>query len=278
MWRGSPTRVRPSRFGIDVCVSDTLSVSHILDLSEQGKRMPNEHPDLASLATVLWRAAPARGNTPRTRLSVDLIVEAGIAIADAEGLDAVSMQRVAAELGYTTMALYRHVPGKPHLLTAMADSACGAPPEPGGDAGWRADVEAWADALWAVYARHPWAVAVPTYSAPLGPGELAWFEALLEPLARTGLPDGELVALATFLSSAVRDLARVSLELAPSGAEYGLVLASRLDPARFPLLCRMTGAAAFESDDGDLYEPLRTGLARLLDGVASAVPPPLEEK
>lgn len=226
--------------------------------------------DLASIAALLWRDREPRANTPRTRLGVDLIVAAGIAAADADGLDAVSMQRVAADLGYTTMALYRHVPGKPHLLAAMVDDATGTPPAPRGD--WRADVEAWAHAVWEVHLRHPWTLSVPTFSAPLGPNELAWFEALLQCLDGLDLPDGELVALATFVSSAVRDLARIAVEVEPSGEEYGRILAEHLDPVRFPRLCRMTGAAAFDDDDGDLHEPLTVGLRRLLDGVAAAIP------
>jgi len=223
--------------------------------------------DLASIGALLWRDREPRANTPRTRLGVDVIVAAGIAAADADGLDAVSMQRVAVDLGYTTMALYRHVPGKAHLLAAMADDAAGAPPAPQGD--WRADVEGWAKAVWDAHVRHPWTLSVPTFSAPLGPGELAWFEALLRCLDGVGLPDGELVALAAFVSSAVRDLARIAVEIERSGEEYGRILAERLDPARFPQLCRMSDTAAF---DDALHEPLTVGLRRLLDGVAAAIP------
>ncbi len=133
------------------------------------------------------------------------------------------MQRVAAELGCTAMALYRHVPGREHLLAAMADAAGGHPPAATGT-GWRGEVEAWVDALWSTYCSHPWMVRIPTVSAPVGPNQLAWFEALLSPLARSGAARGELIPLATFISGAVRDLARIATELDPAGAaSYGQV-------------------------------------------------------
>ncbi|WP_275432075.1 MULTISPECIES: TetR family transcriptional regulator [unclassified Streptomyces] len=154
-------------------------------------------------------------------------MDTAVAVVDAEGLDALSMQRVAGELGCTAMALYRHVPGRGQLVAAMVDTATGRPPAASG-AGWRAEVEAWVDALWSTYARHPRMVRVATVSAPVGPNELAWFEALLSPLARPGADRGELIALATFISGAVRDLARPATELDPdAAAAYGRVLAER---------------------------------------------------
>ncbi|GGY33616.1 hypothetical protein GCM10010299_45130 [Streptomyces tanashiensis] len=64
-----------------------------------------------------------------------------------------------------------------------------------------------------------------TSGAPTGPNELAWFEALLRPLAQSGLAAENLVATAMFLSSAVRDLARIATEIVPYGSDYGNLLA-----------------------------------------------------
>src|SRR5689334_22149881 len=79
----------------------------------------------ARTADLLWgpRERPSRG--PKPGLTRDGIVRAAIGVADAEGLAAVSMQRVAAEVGFTTMALYRYVPGKNELVALMVDSAVG---------------------------------------------------------------------------------------------------------------------------------------------------------
>ncbi|WP_329386318.1 TetR/AcrR family transcriptional regulator [Streptomyces sp. NBC_01351] len=212
---------------------------------------------------LLWEAK----ESSRSSLSVGGIVEAAIALADAEGLGAVSMQRVAGELGYTAMALYRHVPGKDQLVALMADRAQGAPPGESAQE-WRAEILNWADAAWEFYLAHPWMLRVATTGAPTGPNELAWFEALLRPLARSGLAAENLVATAMFVSSAVRDLARIATEIAPSGSDYGALLARVVSPDRFPTLAALMASGAVEAeDDGDVRPALDFGLKLILDGL-----------
>ncbi|MFG2873858.1 TetR/AcrR family transcriptional regulator [Streptomyces sp. NPDC048337] len=230
-----------------------------------------DRSDLHAVADLLWRTSTEQAvGASRPRLNATLIVDTAIALADTQGLDVLSMQRIGAELGCTAMALYRHVPSKNHLLAAMTDRAVGRPPaaSPPGDP-WRAEIESWVDALWRRYLRHPWMLQTPTLSAPVGPNELAWFEALLAPLQRAGLDRAELIPLATFVSSAVRDLARVATELDPtSAAVYGEVLTRRLDPDLFPLLCSLAGEEGLdETEDGDVTPIVSHGLQRLLDGV-----------
>src|ERR1700712_4171701 len=98
-------------------------------------------------AEFLWqeRARPTRG--PKPALTLDQIADAAIAIADAEGLAAVSMQRGAAGPGYTKMWLYRYLPGKAELVAAMVERALGGPPTIAPADGWRAGLTAWAEAL-----------------------------------------------------------------------------------------------------------------------------------
>ncbi|WP_327041373.1 TetR/AcrR family transcriptional regulator [Micromonospora ureilytica] len=234
----------------------------------------NDHPaeasDLGGVADLLWRTGADRREDARPRLNARRIVAAAVGIADAEGLDVVSMQRVASELGYTTTALYRHIPSKEHLVAAMVDTATGSPPSPSsGPRVWRTEVELWVLALWNLYLRRPWMMRAPTLSAPVGPNELAWFEALLSPLARAGLDRTELVPIATFISSAVRDLARVATELDPAGAAaYHQVLGQRLNPEHFPVLCSLAaGDGLDEEEDGDVTPIVRYGIERLLDGI-----------
>src|SRR5690606_22218840 len=117
---------------------------------------------------LLWpdQARPKRG--PKPRISLDLIVDGAIELADREGLDAVSMQRIADGLGVTKMSLYRYAPGKAELLALMLDRAFGpapelAAPELAGDqlageaSGWRQGLRSWALAMHAALAAHPWA-------------------------------------------------------------------------------------------------------------------------
>jgi AcrR family transcriptional regulator len=232
--------------------------------------MSPAHPaDPVTVSQLLWRTEGAPAKAERPRLEVNSIVESAIAIADAEGLDGLSMQRIGSELGYTPMALYRHVPSKAHLLAAMNDAAYGSPPIPTGRRrSWRGEVESWVTALWRMYGLHPWLVKTPTTTAPIGPNALAWTEALLRPLARAGLSGGDLLGAATFVSSAVRDLARIDSELDPAAAaDYGRVLAERLDPKRFPIMAQLTANATFEDGEGDVAPMVWFGLRRLLDGI-----------
>jgi len=90
-------------------------------------------------------------------LCLDRIVRAAIAIADAEGLEALNMRRLADRLGSRTMSLYRHVSGRDNLVDRMVDTVLGEEPQPvPPPAGWRAALEYTARRDWALYRRHPW--------------------------------------------------------------------------------------------------------------------------
>ncbi|MFD2350304.1 TetR family transcriptional regulator [Nonomuraea ferruginea] len=103
------------------------------------------------------RRGPRPSGQPDGELSRDRVVRAAIELADAEGLDALSMRGVAARLGVATMTIYRYVAGKEELVLLMADAAFGELGYPGEPrAGWRAQVERAARTLWAVHRRHPW--------------------------------------------------------------------------------------------------------------------------
>jgi AcrR family transcriptional regulator len=227
-----------------------------------------DEADPLTVSELLWRTEPEPVKVERPRLGINSILASAIAIADAEGLDALSMQRIASELGYTPMALYRHIPSKAHLIAAMTDATYGTPPVPTSRRrSWRTEVESWVTALWRLYERHPWLVKTPTTTAPIGPNALAWTEALLRPLARAGLSGGDLLAAATFASGAVRDLARIATELDPAaGADYLRVLAERLDPKRFPIMAELTANATFD-DEGNVAPMVWFGLRRLMDGI-----------
>ncbi|MEV4187163.1 TetR/AcrR family transcriptional regulator, partial [Streptosporangium canum] len=124
---------------------------------------------------LLWGTRSRRG------LSLERIVRAAIELADAEGLAAVSMRRVAERLGFTTMSLYRHVPGKAELVDLMRDEVMGGEPDAGADRrpGWRAELEAWARDGLALYRRHPW-LAEPSGTRRVpGPNAVAGFERAL---------------------------------------------------------------------------------------------------
>lgn len=233
--------------------------------------------DVPDDVALLWglREAPRRG--PRPTLGVEEILRAAVAVADADGLGAVSMARVAAELGHATMALYRHVRSKDELLALMADAALEVPPElPAG--GWRVGLETWARAIVAVSQRHPWMARLPVGGPPSGPGSLAWLDRALGALEGTPLLDGEKMGVVMGLLTYAQGQIRLGAELAAGLAErpeafarYGEVLAHLVDPARFPALGAMIAGGTFAggADGGD--EDFDLGLALYLDGVAGLV-------
>src|SRR3954453_19104732 len=92
----------------------------------------------------LWGLAAPGRRGPKPAMSVHSIAAAGVAIADADGLDAVTMAAVAGRLGFTTMALYRHVESRDDLVAVMSDEALGPAPELSRRHGWRRRLTEWA--------------------------------------------------------------------------------------------------------------------------------------
>src|SRR6202453_3960090 len=130
---------------------------------------------------LLWgRRAPGRRG-PKPGLSVDGIVDAAVRIADAEGLEAVSMARVAKELGFTTMSLYRYVASKDELLQLMWNaSAQGAETLELEGSDWRSRLQSWAEMQREGIDRHPWITQMPMAAPPLAPNSLSFVERGLE--------------------------------------------------------------------------------------------------
>ena len=147
-----------------------------------------EPADTDGIVELLWGepSRPSRG--PRPSLSIAAIAGATIQIADADGLSAVSMQRVAEALGVTKMALYRYVTGKAQLLAVTIEAAVGDPPDVGAAGpGWRPRIEEWARLLRENWLRHPWLPHATMGDRVMGPREVAWIECPVEVLAEAGL-------------------------------------------------------------------------------------------
>jgi AcrR family transcriptional regulator len=111
------------------------------------------------------------------------ITAAAVAIADADGLEAVSMRRVAAELGTGAASLYRYVESRDELLDLMTDAVSGecSPPGPSGD--WLADLVAMGEQSRALLRRHPWLAGLAVTRPVLGPNGIVLLEHFLTVLA-----------------------------------------------------------------------------------------------
>jgi AcrR family transcriptional regulator len=212
---------------------------------------------------LLWgrHQQPSRGPKPAVTLAG--IAEAAIRIADAEGLDAVSMQRVAGDLPVTKMALYRYVPGKTELVAVMSDLAIGPPPEHD-DQPWRPALKAWALDLYAAFAKHPWLLQSTIGRRLLGPNELAWMECGVKALSDSGLSGGEQFDSILVLISHVRNLAQQTITTGLTEDDINQALAEILttEAGRFPSLAAAMRTAASSENQG-----LEFGLDRILDGL-----------
>ena len=223
-----------------------------------------------------------RRKGPKPALTLSRIVRAAIRVADAEGLEAISMARVAAEAGTAPMSLYRHVSGKEQLLELMGDAAWGAPPpSPAPGESWREGLSRWTWTMRRAAARHPWAARLPITSLPVLPNQVGWFENALSCMRDTGLSEARKASVILLLSGYVRNVATTEMDiaaamrdsgLAPDAwmARYGTLLRELTDAERFPALTAFLDAGVFDVADGPDDEFV-FGLERILDGVAALV-------
>ncbi|TDC07976.1 TetR family transcriptional regulator [Nonomuraea longispora] len=226
----------------------------------------NEDPK--AVAELLWglRKAPSRG--PRPAFDVTQIADAAVKVADAEGLEAVSMQRVAAELGFTKMALYRYVNDKAELIAVMIEAAVGAAPDLSGIAGWRAKLEEYARELSAAWRHHPWLPSITAGDRVMGPRETAWPESALSALADTPLTERERLDAIMLVSNHIRATHAAAIpgtqtwtsgEAAPIMRDLLL-----LNADRFPLLATTHATPSATTTQ-------EFGLHAILDGLEHAI-------
>ena len=132
-----------------------------------------------------------------------------------DGLDSLSMARVASEVGVGTMSLYRYVSAKDELLTLMVDAALGPPHDPEWPRGdWRAGLTRWAVGLREAYRRHPWSLKVPITAPPLGPNNVAWLDAALDALSETPLSEQQKLSTVLLISGFVRNESTLTADFA----------------------------------------------------------------
>jgi len=222
----------------------------------------------SSIVRLLWDDAPRVKRGPKPKLTIEQIVVMGIALADEDGLDAVTMQRVADRLGATKMALYRYVPGKAELVALMLDHALGSP-DPIGDIPWRAALNRWALGIHERSRLRPWSVELVQRPHPPGPRELAWLELGLSAMSGLPLAGGEKLDVLALLVGHVVGIVRQATQSAAPESELAAalapILAARMDA--FP----HTAAAFAESGAESRDDALSFGIERILDGIAFVI-------
>jgi AcrR family transcriptional regulator len=204
-------------------------------------------------------------------LSRERIVTAAIDAADADGIGALSMAKLAERLGCGTMSLYRHIANKDQLVVFMLSTASGPPPAVVQGTDWRAALNDWACGLWDVYHRHTWILAASAGGPPADPGELAWLDAGLATLSATGMGERDKLAAVLAVLHFVRGAAALAIAAPTEGPDYPGLLRSVIEPGRFPALTSAIEAGAFDDGDESHAGEFRSGLNQLLDGIALKV-------
>ncbi|WP_024755218.1 TetR/AcrR family transcriptional regulator C-terminal domain-containing protein [Streptomyces exfoliatus] len=243
-------------------------------LRQEGLVRPE--PGVGTVVVTQKGAAPDAEPLSRKRL-----VDAALELADTEGLNALTMRRVATVLGVSTMTLYRHVPGKAELVRLMADAACGevplgpVPPE------WRVGLERGARWLRGVYSRHRWmAHAMASFTRPVATANaMAYTEWVLRSLRGTPLTHTEKLHAHLLIFAYVQGLSmaddleeQARQDTGISDGEWMEQNEPRFDAIQaggsYPELNSVTSGGGFGLDLDALFE---FGLQRTLDGIASMI-------
>ncbi|GGT09493.1 TetR/AcrR family transcriptional regulator C-terminal domain-containing protein [Nonomuraea spiralis] len=236
----------------------------------------------------LTRAVPGVGTVvagPARRAAQDLtrqrIVREAVRIADGEGLAAVSMRRLAAELDASAMSLYRHVAGKDELVHLMTDAVYGEEPPAGQPPrGWRPQLELELRWLWRVHRRHPWLAQAVSLSRPrLVRNGMAHTDRLLRALDGLGLDTNTMLHAVVSLVNLIRGTA-VALEAeiqarAETGvtddewlSEHEAEMAELFASGAFPTLAKVVTRPEVDLDLESVFE---FGLRGQLDALAVLV-------
>jgi AcrR family transcriptional regulator len=250
-------------------VSSPVKPNH----AKLAKSQPTDDLQLPPSLELLWGLREAGSRGPRRGLTLARIVDAGITVAEAEGVGALSMARIAKEVGVGTMSLYRYVASKDELLAAMVDTALGAPPHPAADEDWRAGLTRWAVGVRNAYRSQPWSLRVPISGPPLGPNNVAWLDNALAAMVDTPLSEQDKLSCVLLVSGFVRNDVTLALDFAeaaggaPQMPGYGQLLARLTTAEELPSLHRAIASGSLDDPDDPDIE-FNFGLARILDGIA----------
>lgn len=222
--------------------------------------------------------APQRG--PSRGLSHERIVDRAIEIADEHGLAAVTMQRVAESLGFTTMSLYRYVANKDELLLLMLGADHLLPPRQQAGEDWRENLRQWVAQIQGMYQAHPWLLEIQRGPVSvLLPGAMELVDRGMEAVRPLGLSAHELISLILVISSYVATFSSLERELGEQenlefGPEAMAELGEVITPERLPyaapffLAGDYVGGPVPEGEAGVQME-YAFGLELIIEGLAA---------
>ncbi|GAA3916087.1 TetR/AcrR family transcriptional regulator [Actinoplanes auranticolor] len=229
----------------------------------------------------IWMRPEQTSRGPKPAYSRAQIARAAVRIADAEGLEAATMRRIAAEIGAGAMSLYRYVPGRDDLIVLMADLLMGEINLRGiPSVDWRADLTRYAEEVRAMWLRHPWIATVHRSLHSYGPNQLLLIEQIMGVLDPHVSVDENLVLMSIlngYVESVARDEVTAAEELRRSGLTEQQWLARThpyvqqlLESGDYPLFTKIALEARHPRLTSDAQ--FHQGLTRVLDCIATAIP------
>ncbi len=245
--------------------------------------------DADPVLPLLWREPddlPSVRRGPKQKVSLDLVLDAAIELAEADGLAAVSMRGLAQALGLGAMTLYTYVPGRDELVVLMVDHVLGRSRRPPHSDDRRRRIEAVAESAYAELSAHPWLLEVDGLRAWLGPHAAERYEWQLTAVDGLGLADVEMDQAVVLLEGIAATAVRSRHAVVSAERRSGLTelewwkanadaMAELVGDHQFPLATRVgqsAGEAYQAATDPD--RQFRFALDCVVDGLLTARPTP----
>jgi AcrR family transcriptional regulator len=206
----------------------------------------------------------------RPGLSRDLITDVALALADASGVESLSMRALAKELGVEAMSLYNHIRNKDDLLDVLVDTVVGRIALPGTGTDWQSELRRRAHSMRTVFLAHPWAPPLIVGRINVGPNMLTLNEATLGCLHAAGFSYVQADHAMNALDSLIYGfhLLERSMPVQPENyAEAALTYLPAIDADRYPHFCALGQLVADGSYDG--VNQMAFGLDLLLNALAA---------
>jgi AcrR family transcriptional regulator len=210
----------------------------------------------------------------RPRLNRDRVIDAAVALADAGGLESLSMRKLGEALGVEAMSLYTHVSGKDDLLDGMTDAVFAEIDLPVTDQDWRTAMRDRALSARAALTRHPWAIRLMQSRTSPGPATLRHHDAVIGTLRRSGfsleLTAHAFSAIDAYVYGFALQQESLPFETAEEAAEVGAMMAARMPADQFPDLTWFTVGHVLRPGY-DYGAEFAFGLNLVLDGLERAL-------
>ena len=239
---------------------------------------------MSSSHGVIWDRPERAARGPAPSLSREEITAAAVAMADTQGIEAVSMRTLAVQLGVGAASLYRYVDRKDELIDLMVDAVMGDDLQFEIRGDWRSVLRSFARGLRAMTLRHPWVAVHGAGRRNLGPNTAWRYEQVLGAIDGLGLDIDEMLVMVETLDAFIRGHALDELSEQESARRSGLdqeqwmqvqtpYVESLINSGHYPLLTRVVLDARSPHDPDRLEHSFDLGLERVLDGLATMIPP-----